>query len=50
MFKFAQVQALDTLGNTKWRINKRVLTVMESIWAGGGNTGGLVDRKDVSAS
>lgn len=50
MFKFAQVQALDTLGNTEWRINKRVLTVMESIWAGGGNTGGLVDRKDVSAS
>ncbi|XP_058185833.1 DNA-directed RNA polymerase 3, chloroplastic isoform X2 [Rhododendron vialii] len=40
-------EALDTLGNTKWRINKRVLSVMESIWAGGGNTGGLVDRKDV---
>ncbi|KAH7861977.1 hypothetical protein Vadar_033230 [Vaccinium darrowii] len=40
-------EALDTLGNTKWRINKRVLSVMERIWAGGGNTGGLVDRKDV---
>ncbi|KAI8570282.1 hypothetical protein RHMOL_Rhmol01G0022300 [Rhododendron molle] len=40
-------EALDTLGNTKWRINKRVLSAMESIWAEGGNTGGLVDRKDV---
>lgn len=40
-------EALDTLGNTKWRINRRVLSVVESIWAGGGNIAGLVDRKDV---
>lgn len=40
-------EALDTLGNTKWRVNRRVLSVVESIWAGGGNIGGLVDRKDV---
>ena len=36
------------LGNTKWRVNKKVLTVVESIWARGGNVAGLVDRKDVS--
>ncbi|KAM7472905.1 hypothetical protein LguiA_011088 [Lonicera macranthoides] len=40
-------EALDTLGNTKWRINKRVLSVAESIWSGGGNLAGLVDREDV---
>jgi len=42
------VQALDILGNTKWRVNRRVLGVVESIWAGGGNIAGLVDCKDVS--
>ena len=36
------------LGNTKWRVNRRVLGVVESIWAGGGNIAGLVDCKDVS--
>lgn len=41
------MQALDTLGSTKWRVNKRILSVVESIWAGGGNIAGLVDRKDV---
>ncbi|XP_052199386.1 DNA-directed RNA polymerase 3B, chloroplastic [Diospyros lotus] len=41
-------EALDTLGSTKWRINRRVLSVVESIWAGGGDIGGLVDREDVS--
>ncbi|GAB4853640.1 DNA-directed RNA polymerase 3B, chloroplastic [Ancistrocladus abbreviatus] len=40
-------KALDTLGNTKWRINKRVLSVIEILWARGGNVGGLVDRKDI---
>lgn len=40
-------EALDTLGNTKWRINRRVMSVVESIWAGGGSMAGLVDRKDV---
>ncbi|EXB42920.1 DNA-directed RNA polymerase 3 [Morus notabilis] len=41
-------EALDMLGNTKWRVNKRVLSVVESLWAGGGNVAGLVDRKDVT--
>ncbi|XP_048228185.1 DNA-directed RNA polymerase 3, chloroplastic [Ricinus communis] len=40
-------EALDTLGNTKWRVNRRVLDVVESIWARGGNIAGLVDRKDI---
>lgn len=42
------VQALDTLGNTKWRVNKRILSVVESLWARGGNIAGLVDCADVS--
>ncbi|PHT57011.1 DNA-directed RNA polymerase 2, chloroplastic/mitochondrial [Capsicum baccatum] len=41
-------EALDTLGNTKWRINKRVLSVVDRIWAGGGCLADLVDRDDVS--
>ncbi|KAI7727747.1 hypothetical protein M8C21_013137 [Ambrosia artemisiifolia] len=41
-------EALDTLGNTKWRINKRLLDVVESIWAAGGDIAGLVNREDVS--
>lgn len=40
-------QALDTLGNTKWRVNKRVLSVIDRIWANGGCLAGLVDREDV---
>lgn len=40
-------QALDTLGSTKWRVNKQVLSVLESIWVSGGNIAGLVDRNDV---
>lgn len=40
-------QALDTLGNTKWRINKKVLSLVDRIWANGGRLGGLVDREDV---
>ncbi|KAM3267258.1 DNA-directed RNA polymerase 3, chloroplastic isoform X2 [Capsicum chacoense] len=40
-------EALDTLGSTKWRVNKRILSVVESIWSGGGNIAGLVDRNDV---
>ncbi|NP_001289520.1 DNA-directed RNA polymerase 2, chloroplastic/mitochondrial [Nicotiana sylvestris] len=39
-------EALDTLGNTKWRINKRVLSVVDRIWAGGGRLADLVDRDD----
>ena len=41
-------QALDTLGNTKWRINKMVLAAVDKIWANGGRFIGLVDREDVS--
>ncbi|KAK7304137.1 hypothetical protein RJT34_15210 [Clitoria ternatea] len=40
-------EALDILGNTKWRVNRRLLGVVESIWAGGGNIAGLVDCEDV---
>ncbi|CAH8257549.1 unnamed protein product [Arabidopsis lyrata] len=40
-------EALDTLGNTKWRINKKVLSLVDRIWANGGRLGGLVDREDV---
>ncbi|TYK00602.1 DNA-directed RNA polymerase 2B [Cucumis melo var. makuwa] len=40
-------QALDTLGNTKWRINKRILGVVERIWSSGGDLAGLVNRDDV---
>ncbi|KAK4853516.1 hypothetical protein QYF36_010423 [Acer negundo] len=40
-------EALDTLGSTKWRVNRRVLSVLESIWASGGNIAGLVDREDI---
>ncbi|KAL4654438.1 hypothetical protein ACB092_01G378300 [Castanea dentata] len=40
-------EALDMLGNTKWRVNRRVFSVVESIWARGGNIAGLVDCEDV---
>ncbi|CAN6446738.1 unnamed protein product [Victoria cruziana] len=40
-------KALDTLGSTKWRINKRVLAVVDKIWASGGNLAGLVDCQDI---
>ncbi|OVA15329.1 DNA-directed RNA polymerase [Macleaya cordata] len=39
-------EALDTLGNTKWRVNKRVLGVIDRIWASGGGLANLVDRED----
>ncbi|RVX06547.1 DNA-directed RNA polymerase 2, chloroplastic/mitochondrial [Vitis vinifera] len=39
--------ALNTLGNTKWRINKRLFDVVDRIWAGGGCLADLVDRNDV---
>lgn len=42
------VQALDTLGRTKWRVNKRVLGVVDKIWASGGHLADLIDRNDVS--
>ncbi|XP_050372146.1 DNA-directed RNA polymerase 1, mitochondrial [Argentina anserina] len=40
-------EALDTLGSTKWRINERVLGVVDRIWANGGCLADLVDRDDV---
>ncbi|XP_047340639.1 DNA-directed RNA polymerase 1B, mitochondrial-like [Impatiens glandulifera] len=40
-------EALDTLGHTKWRVNKRVLGVIDRIWASGGRLADLVDREDV---
>ncbi|KAK3039770.1 hypothetical protein RJ639_027083 [Escallonia herrerae] len=40
-------EALNTLGNTKWRVNKRVLGVIDRIWANGGNLADLVTREDI---
>ncbi|KAK6913416.1 DNA-directed RNA polymerase, N-terminal [Dillenia turbinata] len=40
-------EALDTLGNTKWRINMRMLSVVDRIWSSGGRLADLVDRDDV---
>ncbi|KAL8528517.1 hypothetical protein ACS0TY_006087 [Phlomoides rotata] len=40
-------EALDTLGNTRWRVNKRVLHIIDRIWASGGCLGDLVDRSDI---
>ncbi|KAL6573587.1 DNA-directed RNA polymerase 1B, mitochondrial [Orobanche hederae] len=40
-------QALNTLGNTKWRVNKKILGVVDRIWADGGRLADLVDRDDV---
>ncbi|XP_076941811.1 DNA-directed RNA polymerase 2, chloroplastic/mitochondrial-like [Bidens hawaiensis] len=41
------LDALDTLGNTKWRVNKRVLPVVDRIWSSGGRLAGLVDCHDI---
>ncbi|XP_073139231.1 DNA-directed RNA polymerase 1B, mitochondrial-like [Henckelia pumila] len=40
-------QALNTLGSTKWKVNKRILSVIDRIWANGGRLADLVDRDDV---
>ncbi|GAB2300118.1 DNA-directed RNA polymerase 2, chloroplastic/mitochondrial [Dionaea muscipula] len=40
-------EALDTLGKTKWRVNKRVLSIVDRIWASGGQLANLVDRAEV---
>ncbi|KAL6961101.1 DNA-directed RNA polymerase 2, chloroplastic/mitochondrial, variant 2 [Sarracenia purpurea var. burkii] len=40
-------KALDTLGSTKWRVNNRVLSVVDRIWASGGHLADLVDRDDI---
>lgn len=42
------MKALDTLGNTKWKVNKRILSVIDRIWTDGGGLADLVDRDDVS--
>ncbi|KAJ8492833.1 hypothetical protein OPV22_014554 [Ensete ventricosum] len=39
--------ALDTLGSTKWRVNKRVLSIVDRIWSSGGRLADLVDREDI---
>lgn len=44
------IQALDTLGDIKWRVNKRLLGVVDRVWASGGKDAGLVERDDVSIS
>lgn len=41
-------QALDNLGSTKWRVNKKVLSIVDRIWSSGGRLADLVDRADVS--
>lgn len=41
-------QALDILGSTKWRVNRRVHDVVETIWSRGGGIAGLVDKGNVS--
>lgn len=40
-------EALDTLGSTKWRINTRILEVLEKVWEDGGRIADIVDRDDV---
>ncbi|XP_074309443.1 DNA-directed RNA polymerase 1B, mitochondrial-like [Silene latifolia] len=43
----AVFEALNTLGNTKWRINKKVLSIIDRIWDSGGGLADLVDREDI---
>ncbi|KAJ6807007.1 DNA-directed RNA polymerase 1B, mitochondrial-like [Iris pallida] len=40
-------EALNTLGNTKWRVNQRVLDIVDRIWSSGGCLADLVDRQDI---
>ncbi|KAL9246229.1 hypothetical protein vseg_019791 [Gypsophila vaccaria] len=40
-------EALNTLGNTKWRVNKKVLSIIDRIWSCGGRLADLVDREDI---
>ncbi|KAL3568181.1 hypothetical protein D5086_030832 [Populus alba] len=44
----AVFEALDTLGNTRWRVNKRVLSVVDRIWSNGRCLADLVDHSDAS--
>ncbi|MCO5547469.1 hypothetical protein L7F22_000919 [Adiantum nelumboides] len=43
----AVFDALNILGATKWRINNRVLEIVEKIWGEGGGIADIVDRADV---
>lgn len=38
-------EALNTIQDTPWRINKRVYEVMEALWTGGSTLGGLPERE-----
>lgn len=38
------MKVLDNLGNVKWRINKKVLDVVEYLWASGGNKAQIPKR------
>ncbi|KAL9231262.1 hypothetical protein vseg_006511 [Gypsophila vaccaria] len=40
-------EALDTLGNMKWRVNTKILSIVDRIWAAGGRLADMVDRDDV---
>ncbi|XP_052198102.1 DNA-directed RNA polymerase 2B, chloroplastic/mitochondrial-like isoform X2 [Diospyros lotus] len=40
-------EALDTLGSTKWRVNKRVFSIVDRIWASGGHLADMVDRSNI---
>ncbi|KAF8687200.1 hypothetical protein HU200_042868 [Digitaria exilis] len=40
-------EALDILGSTKWRVNRRVHDVVETIWSRGGGIAGLVDKENI---
>lgn len=40
-------EALDILGSTKWRVNRRVHDVVEAIWSRGGGIAGLVDKANI---
>ena len=39
--------ALNTLGSLPWKINKRLLKVIESIWSSGGGVAEIPPRADV---
>lgn len=42
------MQALNTLGSVRWKINTRVLDVIEEIWKDGGRLAQMVDADNVS--
>lgn len=44
------LQALDALGDTRWKINTDVLDILERVWEEGGRLADLVDCDNVSLS